>query len=353
MKKKHYYLLLLLSFSVLFLQSCSDDDNPSSSGAVPEITAVTPNQGAIGSQIIISGSGFSKTVSENKVSVSGVSASIDSVTTLSSPMKIYFRVPAGAVTGALKLTVNGKTAAYAEIFTVITNTGVEFPDTKDTYWTYKRRELDSMNIVLPEITAYDSVFVSGTESHLGKTASIFASYRKQEINDAYNQLGNQFYYTENSVVYSDSAWFDDLLNFGSTGMILPFAIENKWYKLMDPNSAEWEIFTKVFTNEPLSFGVLTGTLTIKGKNEGLTSVNAGGNNYVNARKYSVVLSFKGNILALGSTIPLDLERTVEFWYVPDIGKVKTQMKSMRFVVPNMINQLIPGFVTEISAYSIK
>ncbi len=93
--------------AILFT-TCRD----SGTGAVVEkaefkIEAVSPIQGKFGTEIIISGYGFSETPSENSITINGVSADVRSATT----RFLKTVIPKGAGTGPVKVQVYGKTAS--------------------------------------------------------------------------------------------------------------------------------------------------------------------------------------------------------------------------------------------------
>jgi hypothetical protein len=73
--------------------------------ATPSITSISPGSGAEGAVIILSGSNFSATPSDNVVSFNGTAA----VVTASTTTTITTSVPVGASTGPISLTLNGVT----------------------------------------------------------------------------------------------------------------------------------------------------------------------------------------------------------------------------------------------------
>ncbi|MDX6512196.1 MAG: large repetitive protein, partial [Gaiellaceae bacterium] len=78
----------------------------------PTVTSISPNTGAIGSAVVINGTGFG-----------GVSAvrfhGTASVFSVASGMKIYARVPAGATTGKITVTTPAGTASSFQQYTVL------------------------------------------------------------------------------------------------------------------------------------------------------------------------------------------------------------------------------------------
>jgi hypothetical protein len=82
----------------------------------PSITGFTPNNGAYGVSVVISGSNFSSIPSENTVDFNGIESTVTASTTTS----ITTSVPFGATTGPISVTVNNITGTSASNFTVPT-----------------------------------------------------------------------------------------------------------------------------------------------------------------------------------------------------------------------------------------
>jgi YD repeat-containing protein len=87
------------------------------------ISEFTPNRGPIGTTVTISGSGFSTTVSANIVKFNGVTATVSSATAT----KLVTRVPTGATTGPISVTVGARTATSAVPFTITSATDNGIP----------------------------------------------------------------------------------------------------------------------------------------------------------------------------------------------------------------------------------
>lgn len=103
---------IAILFSLLWIAGCNDDDEPAVP-VTPTITAISPESGPVGTQVIITGTNFSTTASENTVTFNDVAANVTSATAL----RIETIVPANATTGPVKVTVNGNTVTGPE-FTV-------------------------------------------------------------------------------------------------------------------------------------------------------------------------------------------------------------------------------------------
>jgi len=84
------------------------------------IIGFTPVQALVGATVIISGTGFSSTPSENTVQFNGTTAAVSSATAT----QLVVTVPAGATTGALSVTSPGGSANSASAFTVLSDAGL-------------------------------------------------------------------------------------------------------------------------------------------------------------------------------------------------------------------------------------
>jgi Tol biopolymer transport system component len=103
-----FILLLLL------LSGCKDRSSNPIDRADPDIISVSPTEGAIGSSVVINGTGFGSEISQNRVRFNDVEAEISSA----APNRIHTRVPEGAETGTVSVTVGGITA-QGPVFTVL------------------------------------------------------------------------------------------------------------------------------------------------------------------------------------------------------------------------------------------
>ncbi|MDZ7807218.1 MAG: PKD domain-containing protein [Gracilimonas sp.] len=92
----------------------------SCSAPEPEITSISPTSGSTGSEVVITGSNFSATASENIVEFNGARAELNSA----SETELNAIVPGTATTGPVTVTVNEVTATGPE-FTVIQTGSIE------------------------------------------------------------------------------------------------------------------------------------------------------------------------------------------------------------------------------------
>lgn len=76
----------------------------------PKVTGLSSTEGTVGTDLIITGSGFSRTVSENLVQFNGIQATISQATV----NQLVVKVPNGATSGLVTVTVNNLTAVAGQ-----------------------------------------------------------------------------------------------------------------------------------------------------------------------------------------------------------------------------------------------
>lgn len=91
-----------------------DSGNSGGAGDGLSITAFTPEEGAEGTSVTITGSGFDLTATNNIVKFNGIAATV----TASTATSITSSVPADAITGPITVTLGGNTATSATDFVV-------------------------------------------------------------------------------------------------------------------------------------------------------------------------------------------------------------------------------------------
>jgi hypothetical protein len=85
----------------------------------PSIVSFTPDAGATGTQVTISGLNFATPASANTVRFNGVDAAVLSA----SPTTVVAAVPAGATSGSVQVVTSGGTATSGATFTVLSGSG--------------------------------------------------------------------------------------------------------------------------------------------------------------------------------------------------------------------------------------
>jgi hypothetical protein len=83
--------------------------------ATPTVTAFTPDNSIVGGTVIITGTNFSKTKANNVVRFNGVQAAAP---TEASETSLTVKIPAGATTGTVSVSVDGLTGTSEKTFTV-------------------------------------------------------------------------------------------------------------------------------------------------------------------------------------------------------------------------------------------
>jgi len=83
------------------------------------VTGFDPASGAVGTGVVINGSGFSATAANNSVTFNGTATTVTSATTT----RLTATVPIGAITGPIAVTVGASTATSRDLFTVVSGAG--------------------------------------------------------------------------------------------------------------------------------------------------------------------------------------------------------------------------------------
>jgi sugar lactone lactonase YvrE len=101
---------MFIVFAIIFFTACKKD-NPSS--PAPTITDFTPKSDTAGALVLITGTNFSTTLSQNSVAFNGIAATVTSATAT----ELIVVVPAGVQNGPITVTVGGQTATSSVSFT--------------------------------------------------------------------------------------------------------------------------------------------------------------------------------------------------------------------------------------------
>jgi IPT/TIG domain/Glucodextranase, domain B len=81
---------------------------------IPKVSSFTPSSGVVMTSVTVAGSGFSATAASNAVTFNGVAATVTSATAT----QLIVKVPSGATTGKIAITVGGQLGVSATNFTV-------------------------------------------------------------------------------------------------------------------------------------------------------------------------------------------------------------------------------------------
>jgi IPT/TIG domain/NHL repeat len=96
---------LLILISIILIESCSkDSSNPAPVIQAPLIYTISPTHGPFNTTVIISGSNFSTTASQNVVKFNGVLVTVTNATAI----QLTVNVPTGVGTGNVSVKVNGQ-----------------------------------------------------------------------------------------------------------------------------------------------------------------------------------------------------------------------------------------------------
>ena len=103
--------LVIIAAVLIVLPSCSDEPKPEAS---PQVNGISPTSGVTETPVIITGTNFSSTLSENKVTFNGN----QSVVTMATATQLTVTVPLNAETGPVVVKVRDQTALNKPVFTV-------------------------------------------------------------------------------------------------------------------------------------------------------------------------------------------------------------------------------------------
>src|SRR5258706_6387628 len=118
---RRFFFSFNIILIIFYASSCKNDNQVLELA----ITGFTPALGTVGTTVTVSGSNFSTTPGNNLVKFNGAAA----VVTRATSSSLTTEVPTAATTGQLTVTVNGKTAASANNFTVLSIMITDFSPT--------------------------------------------------------------------------------------------------------------------------------------------------------------------------------------------------------------------------------
>lgn len=126
-------VLIVLSGVFAGAISCKNDETPAPVPEVLAVTSIAPSSGLPGTKVIITGTKFDATPSNNKVLFNTTAATVTAATDKS----LEVTVPVGATTGAISVTVGSNTVKSATNFTVSDRGAVDIAAniTASTTWT--------------------------------------------------------------------------------------------------------------------------------------------------------------------------------------------------------------------------
>ncbi|HEU5290830.1 MAG TPA: IPT/TIG domain-containing protein [Cyclobacteriaceae bacterium] len=160
----------------LILSSCSDDvETPK----VVTITEFSPSIGIVGETVIVTGTNFSTTASDNVVKFNGATATVTEATAT----QLTLTVPADATSGKITVTTNGNTIESTSDFTVpaptlagfnpaIAGTGVPVTITGTNFSSSAENNIIKINGVAASITSASPTQLIATVPAGASTGSI-------------------------------------------------------------------------------------------------------------------------------------------------------------------------------------
>ncbi|MBL0739938.1 IPT/TIG domain-containing protein [Chryseolinea lacunae] len=117
MKSNAIFLIVSLVLGAVFFQHCQSTDNePQKVDPTFVITGINPETGTAGTAVVIAGTGFSATATDNLVTLNGKAC----VVTVATAEQLTITIPPDAGTGKIKVALNGK-EAESNVFTYTTS----------------------------------------------------------------------------------------------------------------------------------------------------------------------------------------------------------------------------------------
>jgi hypothetical protein len=239
-----------------------------------------------------------------------------------------------------------------------TSTKDYLPITSGSYWVYNQYTIDSLNQrANPSIPTLDSTIITGTESKLSKTATVFQNFINTN-NTGYVKSSNWYFYKENSNISVFSGLINEMIGIDKLPVKLPFAVEDKWLLVLDNQNTKWNVYTKQITNDSVTYndikGVFTGTLKIDAEKIGSESITVGSKSITTQKiKYVITVTGNATISAFPIPLPVSLNGNFYFWFGEDVGLTKLLLESQTISVTGLAPQRLDGKEQVLLRYLIK
>ncbi len=131
---------------------------------------------------------------------------------------------------------------------------------------------------------------------------------------------------------------------------LPIEIAEDWYLIFDLNKTRWDLYSKYIDNETINFGnfniILQDTFKIYVTYDGTENVTWGENNDKTdeAKVYTINYEYMGKASTAGLPIQIPFKAKNHYYYVENLGLVKTKFDNVyvSFLSSNL--KIIGGFV---------
>lgn len=201
---------------------------------------------------------------------------------------------------------------------------VTYLNTNISSYTYNEYDLDTSNVEKPETRHQDSLSHQQETTKDGKAATEYSVFTNVE--GGYMEDGSEYYAGETNKLYAHLSVFQSLFaNVESDGFSLSalFDSAGNWFLIADAKATSaWTLFDgKVNFDLPI-LGSTDADVKITMKNAGSQSITIN-DKATSADKYS----YTANIKATASGQVIDINVTGEFWIAPNIGVVKSNVKS--------------------------
>lgn len=342
--KKFTIALFVLTVSLLFV-SCSDDNSATNVVGKLKLNSFTPLSGRVGTQVIITGEGFSENISENQISFGTTRAVADSVKN----NKIYVRVPNHALSGKITVIVGNETYTSDKDFAFVPEgTDNLMPTAQGSYWVYEKYALNKNNSRTDAPPTLDSNVINGAKDFLTRRAAIQSRYSK--VNGVYKKIDEQCIYNNNDEVYVNAAWFNDLYKVDESLYGIPFNMGEDLLEFLQPQNRGCLVannFVKPW--QTASTGDYWGSLRLIGSNSYYENLPGFGP----ALKFTYSFSFEGEVKVFDGSSSIKFYRDMHVWFVNNLGVVKVILESANYTIPNLVETVLPGYEMTLLRSSVK
>jgi hypothetical protein len=220
----------------------------------------------------------------------------------------------------------------------------------DSYWIYENFPVDIQQGVIADSSFIDSTYISAKVNVLNKDCSVYTTDNYED--DEISSTTEMYLREEDEKIYTHSGFVTNA--FDNLPIDLPFELEEKWIKIADFNDDLWLVYEMEIDTVTVPFigAKLVGEIKVMGSKEGNESIVISGNNH-NAQQFQLEIVFTGTIIFNGLPIAFNPERTVDLWFVENIGMVKTYEHPSAIAIPYLGDMPIDGNERVLLRYIIK
>lgn len=236
------------------------------------------------------------------------------------------------------------------------NNGV-YPTSDGSYWIGERYSLDDDNNPVGTSPRIDSIVVKGNANKDGKTCKNFVTY--EEFAGQWKIRDTVYKYADDAKMYVHADIVYTAFDLSGMNIELPLEPDSKWFLVADDSQTQWEVAAKTFDIEKDTVNVggflalpLDGSLTINCELAGTENINIDGTDY-SAKKFTLNFAFSGKV-DFGGEVAIELDRNWHFWFVDDVGEVKTELETLSVDITELsIKETLDGFQRTCVRYNIK